>query len=286
MKYFFLLTVVLVSLQSYAQKNYTINNETLLLYQEAEGAVTLLWNIVKDEYRYFIKKDTEIIELKNTRAEKGFMEEYKTTLKNVTGTDASKVKLTTPDLIKFIDTYNTNNDPSYVSQQTNPRLETRLGGFAGVSNYIYFVNPDNTLLPQLGVEFEVFDALKLKRHSIVFQLRQLFAKSDYDFSSTQLNINYRFKFIHKEKFAVFTNAKIGNCNYISQDIDVIENNGEITNISASGGDFEAPFGIGIGAEFALGKGFITFLYQDIFALNLNESDEFPVDFALGYKFRL
>lgn len=58
MKYFFLLTVVLVSLQSYAQKNYTINNETLLLYQEAEGAVTLLWNIVKDEYRYFIKKDT------------------------------------------------------------------------------------------------------------------------------------------------------------------------------------------------------------------------------------
>ncbi len=272
---------------TFSQQSYTVNGETLSLYSEAKGTIELLWNSIDGSYRYFIKKDDAITELKNSRTDGKFQEEYKSTMSMYIGPERAKnLKLTKPDLIAAVDYYNAASDPSYQSRDVSVQLKARLGGFAGISNYPYFINPDNSTLFQLGAEFEVIDEVKLKRHSLVLQLRQLIGSSDYDFNSTQLMLNYRFKFINKEAFAIYINTKIAGYNYISQDIDVVENNGDIVNISGSGGEFQAPFTLGLGADIALGKGYLTLQYQDAVALNLDDNGEFPMDISIGYKFNL
>ncbi|MEZ4858405.1 MAG: hypothetical protein R2781_06300 [Flavobacteriaceae bacterium] len=286
MKRLLLVLAIFVVQITFSQQTYSIQGENLSLYAEADGTLTLLWNSFEGNYRYFIKKGEVITELKNTKLEGAYQEEYKTVLQNYTGNEASKLKFTKSDLKNYIDTYNAAADSTYVSQIPSVNLKTRLGGFAGMTNYPYFVNPENTVLPQIGIDFEIIDEIKLKRHSMQFQFRQIFGNKDYDFSSSQLSLNYRFKFVKWETFDVFVNTKIADYVYISQDIDVIENNGDTTNIKGSGGDFQAPFALGIGADIALGNGYITLLYQDIVALNLTDNGEFPIDFAIGYKWKL
>ena len=281
----FILAIFLAQF-SFSQQSFTINGETLSLYSEAEGKLSFLWNSFDGNYRYFIKKGDEIVELKNTKENKKYQEEYKSVLQSYTGSDASKVRFTKADLSKEIDKYNVNNDASYVSEVKSVNLKTRIGAFAGITNYPYFINPDNTSLPQFGAELEIIDDVKLKRHSIAIQLRHILGNNDYDFSSTQASLNYRFKFVNSEDVAIFINTKIADFVHVSQDLSIADANGEITNISASGSEFQAPFGIGIGADIPIGNGFLTVLYQDIFALNLNDNGEFPIDIALGYKWNL
>ncbi len=265
-----------------AQQNYDVAGETISLYTEVQGPLSLLWNTIAGEYRYFLKNGEEITELKNTKKDGDYQEEYKLVLYKNTNEDASQVKFTKPSLSKFIDTYNASQDSNYVSNQTKVSLKTRLGGFAGMTNYPYFYNPDNTSLPQIGAEFEVMDGSKLRRHSIVFQLRQLFGNKDYDFNSTQLNLNYRFKFIQSSALDLYVNCKIADYVYVSQDL----TDGDGNPIGGSGGEFQAPFAFGIGADIALGNGYLTFQYQDLYAFNLEDNGEFPVDIAIGYKFNL
>ena len=282
MQYLLIVLAIFFSQISFSQQTYSVNGENLTLYPEAEGNLTLLWNSFDGNYRYFIKKGDEIVELKNTKVDGEYQEEYKDVLRNYTGSDISKVKLTKADLVKAVDAYNMQNDTSYVSTTTSVQLKTRLGGFAGITNYPYFVNPDNTSLPQFGAEVEVIDDVKLKRHSMALLFRHILGNNDYDFSSTQLSLNYRFKFVKNETFDIYLNTKIADYVYISQDINVEPD----LKISASGGDFQAPFGIGVGADIALGNGYLTFLYQDIFALNLNDNGEFSIDLVVGYKWNL
>ena len=118
------------------------------------------------------------------------------------------------------------------------------------------------------------------------QFRQIFGGSDYDFNSSQLSLNYRFKFIKSDKFDVFINAKVADYVYIKQDISVTDASGNVVNLAASGGDFQAPFALGIGADVALGNGYLTFGLYDLVAVNLNDNGEFPLDFVAGYKFNL
>jgi hypothetical protein len=277
----FILAIFLAQI-SFSQQTYSVNGENLSLYSEAEGSLTLLWNSFDGNYRYFLKKDNEIVELKNTKVNGDYQEEYKDVLKNYTGADVSKVNLTKADLSKTIDAYNVANDSSYVSEAKSVQLKTRLGAFAGITNYAYFLNPENTSLPQLGAELEIIDEVKLKRHSLAVQLRHIIGNDDFDFSSTQVSLNYRFKFVKCETFDVYVNTKIADYVHISQDINVAPD----IKIGASGGEFQAPFALGVGADIALGNGFLTILYQDIVALNLNDNGEFPIDFAVGYKWNL
>lgn len=287
MKRLVLLLFLLGGMYVHAQETYTINGESLSLYSEVEGPLSLLWNSVDGNYRYFLKRGDTITELKNTKSEGRYQEEYKAVLAKYVGAERVRnTRLTKPDLMTVIDYYNTSNDPKYQSKITKIALKTRLGGFVGMTNYPYFINPDNSSLFQLGAEFEVMDEAKLKRHSLVFQLRHIFENSDYAFSSTQLMLNYRFKFIQTAAVDVYVNAKIAGYNHISQDIVLIEENGDEVSISGSGGEFQAPGAFGVGADIALGNGYLTLQFQDLVAINLEDNGEFPLDFALGYKFNL
>ena len=65
---------------SFSQQQYTVDGQSYSLKTEVEGTIELLWNVIDEEYRYFIKKGNDIAELKNTRSESGYSEEYKDVL--------------------------------------------------------------------------------------------------------------------------------------------------------------------------------------------------------------
>ena len=105
------------------------------------------------------------------------------------------VKLTLPSLHDFYAEYNQKRDPSFTDNRESVNLKLRLGAFAGVDNAIFTDNPYNALHPVLGVDLELVDAVKLKRHALLLQFKQTFESSDHKYSASQFSLNYRFKFV-------------------------------------------------------------------------------------------
>jgi hypothetical protein len=286
-KNYLLLLLLLCTSLVLAQQDYQIEGTTYSLKTEVDGPLTLLWNTIDGEYRYFAKKGNSITELVNTRVDGEYQEEYKQVLADLT-TDGvvavTDVRLTLSDLREFVNTYNAQKDPGFVAEKTEGEVVLRLGGFAGLMNNIYFVNPDNTSLFQAGVDFEITETSKLRRHSLLVQLRQVFSNSDYDFKSTQFSLNYRFKFVQSQAVDLFVNAKVAAYTYIDRSLpDIDQSEGTI---AGSGGEFQSPLAFGLGADIPAGPGFISVAYNDIFAITLDNNGEFPVDFTVGYKVRL
>lgn len=274
---------------SLAQENYTIDGTSYSLISEVDGSITLLWNSIDGEYRYFLKKGDKITELTNTKTSNGYDEEFKRVLEENTrdaSVSVADIKLTLPSLRSFVNEYNSKVDSSYSYESPSIELKTRLGGFVGGSNNVYFINPDNTFLPTIGIEFEVLDEVKLKRHAFVLRFRQLFSSSDYDFSSTQFSFNYRFKFVKSNAVDIYANAKIAAYTGISRNITFIDDGGQEINLQGSGGEFQIPAAFGLGADIPLGNGFLIVSYNDIFGLALDSNSEFPIDLSVGYKWNL
>jgi len=276
-----------------AQNQYTVDGKQYTLKTDVEGSLTLLWNTIDGEYRYFLQKGDKVTELINTLVERKYQEEYKEYLQLQTADvtiSVEKVKLTLPSLRDFFNDYNSQKDPNYITQNKDIQIKIRLGVFAGISNNIYTENPDNTLLPVAGVDFEIIEEAHLKRHSLVIQFKQTFENSDYKYSASQFSLNYRFKFVKTETFDVFVNTKIASYTYVKRDIEVIVPGPAdipiVTVVTESGGSFQAPVIFGVGADITVGKGYITFSYNDIVGIVIENNGEFPVDFTLGYKFNL
>jgi hypothetical protein len=276
-----------------AQQQYTVNGETYTLKTEVEGALTLLWNTIDGEYRYFSKKGSDIKELKNTKQNGDYQEEYKETLQQQTSDAAistEKVNLTLPSLRAFFVEYNRTKDPNFNDTKKSIELQFRIGAFAGVSNSVYTENPTNALQPLAGIDFEIIDAVKLKRHAMVLRFKQTFESSDYKYSASQFSLNYRFKFVKTSKFDAFINTKFAALTFSKREQTYILAPAVFPNITytekTSGSDFNAPITFGLGADYKVGNGYITFNYNDIVGLNVESNDEFPVDFTLGYKFNL
>lgn len=273
----------------HAQQEYTVDGTTYTLKTEISGKLSLLWNTIDGDYRYFSQKGTEIVELTNTKQDKEYLEEYKEVLAQQTS-DApvatDKLKLTLTSLRNFFVEYNKKVDPNFVYVPITFKIKTRLGVFAGVSNNAYFYNPDNSLLPVLGIDFELVDEVQLKRHAVVFQFRQLLASSDYDFSSSQLSFNYRFKYVKTAKFDAFINLKIATYTWVSRDEVITDIEGNDVIAFGSGNEFQAPAAFGLGFDYALGNGYLSFAYNDIFAVAWENNGNFPMELTLGYKFNL
>ena len=66
-RYLLIICIAFLSFSTFAQEIYTIDGENLSLYTAVEGDVTLLWNTIDNQYRYFVVKDGETYELTNTR---------------------------------------------------------------------------------------------------------------------------------------------------------------------------------------------------------------------------
>ena len=275
-----LFTVLLLSIimTSKAQETYNVDGTFYELKTEVSGTIDLLWNIIDNEYRYFIKKDNIIIELINTKNDaKIYQEQYKTVLATFTADEAlntEDLKLTLPSLAGYINDYNALKNKDYVIEEKHGKVDGRLSVFGGATNSPFVSNPDNIINPVIGVEIEVFDANKLPSHSIYLKGRQVIASKAFDYSATQVSIGYRFRFIKSTKLSIYANIDIAQYSYtkLTKTIfidDSFEDSIEKNNV------FEVPFIFGLGVEYKLSeRTFIHLAYDEIFALLVNNQDNF------------
>ncbi|RMB59066.1 hypothetical protein EAX61_08355 [Dokdonia sinensis] len=272
-------------------QSYTINGNSYELQTEVEGPLTLLWNVIAQEYRYFIKKDDVVTELTNTEKNGDYQQEYKAQLQNATAgvaMNTNRLNLTLASLRKFVNDYNKKVDPTYQDNSFLTNLEYRLGAFGGVTNNIFTFNPNNESTPQFGIDFELYDAIALPSHSVVFQYKQTLSTDEFDYSSSQFSINHRLKFIKSNTIDVFLNTKLITVTNAQRDTEVIvtdENMTEVT-LDDEGTSLQAPIIFGLGADIKVGPGFITVNYHDAVSIFNKSNDEFPVDVSAGYKIRL
>lgn len=294
MRFLFALLVVLFlgfPWIGFSQEITEIDGKTYELTTEVEGPMTLLWSKEGKKFRFFSKKEGEIVELKNTKTGGKFQEEYKEVLKNQTrdiSISSEKVKFTPRSLAAFFNEYNRLKDPEYALHKKESDLEFRLGFFGGVDNVIFTDNINNSLHGIGGIDFELVDP-KLKHHALVLQLKQTFKTDDHDYSSSEMSFNYRFKFLVSEKMDVFINFRFAAFYFSEERYEVFEENdpnGSWISYSDSGFGVGAPLTFGIGADYKIGNGYLTFGFQDIFGLNVTSNKEFPIHFSLGYKWVL
>lgn len=277
---------------AYAQETYTINAEQIALENEVTGTLSLYYSKVDGSYRYFVAKNNVFEELVSTRNSDGDPQfEYKTVLTNLTAdapVSVEKTDLTLGSLTDFVVAYNTQKDSSYTYENKHFQLGMHLGVLGGISNNIFTTNADNVMAPQIVAELEFFNAIKpTSRHSGFIHLKQTFEADNYDYTSTQLSINYRFKIVRNTKFSLYAQAKPVTFTRASLTYSITDEEGNIATYTDKGFDFDMPFFFGVGADYKIGNNtFITLQYNDIVALNFDSNGEFPVDLNLGVKFTL
>lgn len=268
-----------------AQETYTVQGETLQLKTEVEGKMDLLWNIIDSHFRYFVRtSDNTITELVNTKNEnRYYQEEYKTTLQKLTGVSAEKVNLTLFDLKKFIDDYNLSQDPNYETSIYNAKLQLLLEVFGGITNSPFVNNLNNTITPQFGAELELLDGNRIKRHALFMQFRHVLKSNDFKYSTTELALGYRFRFINTQTFSLYAQTSFATLNFVKTTV-LDGNNNSITITETV---FDVPFTIGIGADIRItDRSFLSIHYNELFAVLLDNNGDFSTNFTLGYKFNL
>ena len=285
----FLFLFVVFCFNAFAQEQYTINGKTYTLKTEVNGTIDLLWNIFNRKYRYFVRKDGMITELVNTKGNtKKFQKEYKATLNNLTkgsGLSTDKVNLTLYSLRNFINKYNSLQDPDYVA--TNDAVvQSLLLIFGGITNSPFIKNINNTNNILIGAEIEVFEAKNIPHHSIYFLFQHRFQSDAFKYSQTQLGLGYRFRFLKKKTFSVYANVLAATYNFNKQTITFFDMDVFLEKEISENG-FNVPFIFGVGADFRItDHSFITLSYNELFALFLNNKDNFSTTISLGYKFYL
>ena len=289
-KIILLFSILAISSVAFAQQTYTVGNETLELKTEAEGNLDLLWNTINEQYRYFIKTDDgKIAELKNTKgANNKYQEEYKKVLADLTSMDVSKVNLTTYSLKSFIDEYNSTTDTNYVASNPKSKVNLRLGVFGGVTNSPFNTNPNNQKTALFGTELEAVSDNEDSGHAGFINVRHTTESDEFKYSATQIALGYRYRFINKANFNIYAQTKFAtytSSKSTSTFVDPDDATAFIT-VEDSASGFDAPFIFGLGADIKLGNGYLTLVYDSIFAAFLDNEDNFPVDFAIGYKFNL
>ena len=290
MKRFLLLVLLLLTLSSsFAQETYTIKDETLELKNDIEGELDLLWNIVNNQYRYFVRTASgDIIELENTKNDnKKFNEEYKQTLKTLTNNqlDTEKLNLTLVDLRKFFNAYNASVDNTYVSENFKKKLQMRIAVFGGITNHPFVNNPENFKNTLVGGELEIFEATTLPRHSGYVQLRNTFESDDFKFRTTEISLGYRFRFIKTKPFNIFGNLTFATLSFTKSNLPNEDNPLLLDDESST--SFDVPLMFGLGADIRIAEGhFITIGYNELFAMLIDNQGNFPVDLTIGYRFNL
>ena len=277
---------------SFSQKQYNVDGESYKLKTEVKGPLDLLWNVIDGNYRYFVEKDGRIQELTNTKGSSGsYQEEYINILKKFTGNtniDSNKIKLTLPSLRDFVNQYNASVDNNYVISQDKIELKSRLGLFAGITNNPFVDNPDNLTSPLFGAELELYDDNIAKRHAAFLQFTHILENDKLKYSTSEIALGYRFRFIYSEKFNMHANLKLVTLSFSNSTLTYLDEDlmQEVSE-EKSATSFDAPVIFGLGADLKVGKNsFVTFYYNEIFSLSLENQGNFSTNIALGYKVKL
>lgn len=268
-----------------AQEQYTINGATYILKTAVEGHLDLLYNSINKEYRYFVKtSDGTITELTNTKdSNHHYQKEYKLQLADLTsGSKVSTldVDFTLSDLEQFIKAYNTSLGDTY--NDTKATVKLRLGLFGGITNQPFVTNPNNTTVPFFGAELEGVSS-KISPHAGFLNLAHALDHNDFQYTSTQLGLGYRYRFINQTSFNIYGNLTLATYTFSKQTFMLIGAPSEIVKES----NFQIPCSFGLGADIKVSSNsFITLAYNELFAIFIKNSNNFPVNVAAGYKFCL
>lgn len=268
-----------------AQEKIDINGKTYDLITEVEGELDLFWNVIDKQYRYFVKtNEGNILELLNTKKENRFQEEYKAQLNNLienNSVSTSHLKFTLQDLKQFVRNYNKLFGSTY--NETNETLKWRSGFFGGITNQPFVTNPNNTTVPFFGAELEGLPSSENSRHAGFFSIIHALDNDDFEYSSTQLALGYRYRFIKKSSYNIYGNLRFATYTFSKQ---TFRFNG-LPNETINESNFQVPCSFGLGADIKVGENsFLTMAYNELFAVLINNAGNFPVDFAIGYKFGL
>lgn len=274
-----------------AQETFIIEGDTLELRREVKGPLSLYWTTQDKDFRYFVQKGDRIVELRNTRppnAEKKLFREQLGELTADAKINTKDVKFALYSLKHFVNLYNARVKEDYEYNAATANIQHRLGLFSGISNNPYTENPENILVPVLGLEYEFLDPNLAPRHSAFVHLRQSFTRDEFRYSSTQLSLNYRFKMFYFSGWDLHLDAELATFYYSQDRIYIRNEEGEITAIKDdSGFSFTAPFNFGIGTDIRITEnGFITLSYNDVVSIVMDSNGNFPIDFTVGYKYRL
>ncbi len=287
-----ILLLTFYSLGVLSQEYYSVDGQSYLLKKEVDGTWDLLWNVIDGEFRYFLKTDDDTIyELKNTKDINGkFQNEYKLLLNDFSnGTlDTNKIKLTLDSLKQAFDEFNISKDSSYSYTDKKSQITTRLGAFGGLTNHPFIDNPDNKFSGLLGLEFELYDNHDFKRHAGFIQITHAFENKDLEYSITEIALGYRFRFIYTNQFNIHANLKFATLSFSNATNGYVDGaTNQIIDQKESSTLFDAPLTLGLGADFKISaKGYITFYYNEIVSVFLENKGNFPLNFALGYKINL
>ncbi|WP_281763563.1 hypothetical protein [Neptunitalea lumnitzerae] len=287
------LLVCLMSLIGFAQETHTVNGTSVTMEAEVEGPMSLYVSKENYTYRYFIAKGDTFYELVNTQDASGtYQFEYKAVLKEQTSdveldVNIERTTLTITSLKKVVLAYNRQKDTSYVYENKHFQLGLNLGIMGGVSNNVFTSNPENVMAPQVIAELEAYNALNpASGHSAFLHLKQNFTADDFDYTATELSVNYRYKVVNKDAFKLYGQAKIFSFAYKSYTNYYVVDNA-VESYEEDGLDVDIPVSFGFGADVKISNSlFLTFQYTDIVAVFYESNGEFPVDLNLGLKFKL
>ena len=100
-------------------------------------------------------------------------------------------------------------------------------------------------------------------------------------------MGYRIRFFRKERFNLYAQTRFASLN--SYTVNIIDTNpaNNSTDLRRNETEFDVPFIFGIGADIKVSNnGYISILYDRFFSFGLDNNDNFPADFMVGYKFNL
>ena len=293
-KHLFIICLLLSVTSIKAQESYIVNGEILQLKTEVTGNLDLLWNTINGQFRYFIRtEDGSIQELVNTKDPdtKKYREEYKTLLNGFTkeyGLSAEKVRLRLDSLKDYINLYNSTSDLDF-NYEPRAKIQARLGAFGGLTNQPFINNPNNASVPFFGAEFEVYSDTPFTRHAGYFNLRTALNADDLDYSATQLGVGYRYRVINKSNFSIYGNVTFITYTFYNQTLNYEDASkpGTFYSEKQCGSKLETPFIFGLGSDIKVTEnGYITLSYDNLVSLFTKNKGNFPLDFAVGFKFNL
>lgn len=276
---FFILLCIVFGFSSFAQEEYTVQNEELILYVEEQGELTLLSERTDKIYRLFLKKDDRIKELTQ--------ENYKITVTEFTSKidlDIEKLEFKLRAISDIVYQHNNGGEETATNLSN---INTRLGAWGGLSNFTSFVNPENKNIFFAGLEAEVYSETDYTRNSIIAQVRKSFPENEFDLDITELMIGYRFKVVDQDFIHFYLEAELVTFGRYQETYTSLNAENFAEEITQTNTALDAPLGLGAGLAVKLFKeNYLTLGYSNLIKIGNSTRSDFPVDVRLGFKFRL
>jgi hypothetical protein len=192
------------------------------------------------------------------------------------------LNFTLHDFEVFFKSYNTLVGNS-VYNEKHTTLKTRLAFYGGITNQPFILNLGNITVPFFGSELEFISSDEITKHAGFFSIEHALDHDDFKYSSTQLALGYRYRFINKSSFNIYGNVQFATLTFSKNTVELTSTTTEVIKNSI----FKIPLIFGLGADIKISDcSFITLAYNKLFALLIDNNSNFPVNFTIGYKFNL